>query len=51
MWAAMGRWIFVIACILLFVAGGYWFLQHTGVDKCNEIGGVWDYARWTCNTD
>lgn len=45
----MGRWIFIIACILLFVAAGYWFLQREGIDSCNAIGGVWDYARWTCN--
>lgn len=46
----MGRWIFMILCIILLVAGGYWLLQHEGISGCNDIGGEWDYARWTCNS-
>jgi hypothetical protein len=48
--AQMGRWIFMTLCILLLVAGGYWLLQHEGIQSCNQLGGDWDYARWKCNS-
>ncbi|WP_160353780.1 hypothetical protein [Sphingorhabdus profundilacus] len=46
----MGRWIFITLCILLLVAGGYWYLKREGIQSCNAIGGEWDYARWKCNS-
>jgi hypothetical protein len=46
----MGRWIFITLCILLLVAGGYWLLQHEGIQSCAQYGGEWDYARWTCKS-
>lgn len=48
--ARMGRWIFITLCILLLVAGTYWFLQKTGIEHCQQIGKSWDYAGWKCNT-
>jgi hypothetical protein len=47
----MGRWIVMALCILLIVAGTYWFLQHSAVASCEDAGGVWDYSRWTCNEE
>jgi hypothetical protein len=46
----MGRWIFMTLCILILVAGGYWFLQQEGVGSCSDVGGRWDYSRWKCET-
>lgn len=40
----------MILCIIMLVAGGYWLLQHEGISSCNNIGGEWDYSRWTCKS-
>jgi hypothetical protein len=50
MFPLMGRWIFITLCIVALVVGGYWLLQHEGIQNCNNVGGDWDYARWKCNT-
>jgi hypothetical protein len=47
----MGRWIYITLCILLLVAGTYWFLQKAGIENCQKMGKSWDYAGWKCQTD